>query len=272
MFSTVAGGSRAGGFLGRLVRPLPDVWTHSGAGRGRSRGRWELIKINTEEYPEIAREHGIRSLPTIRLYVDGAAVGESLGVLPDADLQRWLARHLPSPHASELKAAGEALARGAAARPAASADRVLALEPENDEALWLKAQAALSLDPAGVPALLNAIPGGSPLESVPSPCVNWPPCCSSPPAKAAERTLVPRLSEPSGTSTGTRPVRPSLPARTRPRLRGPARRPCLETDFPVSRPTPRDHRTFPATLCEPALFLTKPRSSPGRTGPFPAFL
>jgi putative thioredoxin len=125
-------------------------------------GRWELIKINTEEYPEIAREHGIRSLPTIRLYVDGAAVGESLGVLPDVDLQRWLARHLPSPHASELKAAGEALARGAAGEAAASADRVLALEPENDEALWLKAQAALSLDPAGVPALLNAIPGGSP--------------------------------------------------------------------------------------------------------------
>jgi putative thioredoxin len=125
-------------------------------------GRWELVKINTEEHPEIAREHGIRSLPTIRLYVDGAAVAESLGVLPDADLQRWLARHLPSPHASELKAASEALALGAMGEAAATADRVLALEPENDEALWLKAQAALSLDPAGVPALLNAIPGGSP--------------------------------------------------------------------------------------------------------------
>jgi putative thioredoxin len=125
-------------------------------------GRWELVKINTEEYPDIAREHGIRSLPTIRLYVDGEAVAESLGVLTDADLQRWLARHLPSAHAAELKAAGEALTRGAVDEAAATADRVLLVEPGNDEALWLKAQAALSLDPATVPAALDAIPGGSP--------------------------------------------------------------------------------------------------------------
>ena len=125
-------------------------------------GRWELVKINTEEHPEIARSQGIRSLPTIRLYVDGAAVAESFGVLPEGDLNRWLARHLPSPFAAELKAAAESISRGDVGDAAATTDRVLAAEPGNDEALWLKAQVALALAPAEVAAAVREIPSDAP--------------------------------------------------------------------------------------------------------------
>jgi len=125
-------------------------------------GHWELVKINTEVQPEIAREQGIRSLPTLRLFVDGTAVAESLGVLPERDLRRWLARHLPLPHAAEGKEASACLGRGAFPEAAEIADRILSLDSGNEEALWLKAQTALALDPALVSAALNAIPFDSP--------------------------------------------------------------------------------------------------------------
>jgi putative thioredoxin len=125
-------------------------------------GRWELVKVNTERHPDLAARHGIRSLPTIRLFVNGVSIAESLGALSDAGLKQWLDRHLPSPHVSALAAAEARLGSGDAAAASSAADTVLAAEPGNDHALYLKARSALALDPAAVAALANAIPASSP--------------------------------------------------------------------------------------------------------------
>ncbi|MCB1203611.1 MAG: tetratricopeptide repeat protein [Verrucomicrobiae bacterium] len=125
-------------------------------------GRWELVKVNTEQHPDLSHRHGIRSLPTLRLFVAGESVAESLGALSEPALKQWLDLHLPSPHASTLKAAEALLESGDFARAEESAQAVLADEPSHAHALYLAAQIALAKDPSDVSSLVNRIPASSP--------------------------------------------------------------------------------------------------------------
>ena len=43
----------------------------------------EIIKINTDEYPEMARQFGIRGLPTVIYIKDGKVVGRTIGYDPE---------------------------------------------------------------------------------------------------------------------------------------------------------------------------------------------
>lgn len=57
-------------------------------------GKFELAKVNTDEQQALAREHGIRSLPTMRLYKNGEIVEEILGAQPESTLRTLLERHI----------------------------------------------------------------------------------------------------------------------------------------------------------------------------------
>jgi putative thioredoxin len=57
-------------------------------------GKFELAKVNTDEQQVLAREHGIRSLPTMRLYKQGEIVEEILGAQTESTLRMLLDRHI----------------------------------------------------------------------------------------------------------------------------------------------------------------------------------
>lgn len=57
-------------------------------------GGFELAKINTDEQQGLAREHGIRSLPTMRLYKDGEIAEEILGAQTESTLRTLLDRYI----------------------------------------------------------------------------------------------------------------------------------------------------------------------------------
>jgi putative thioredoxin len=59
-------------------------------------GAFILAKINTEDNPSLASSLGIRSLPTVRLYIDGESVDEFMGALPEAQIRQFLDRHIAS--------------------------------------------------------------------------------------------------------------------------------------------------------------------------------
>jgi putative thioredoxin len=65
--------------------------------------RWKLIKLNTQEQPEIAQEYRVMSIPNVKLFRDGQAVAEFVGALPKSGIEEWLDEHIPSSEKEALK-------------------------------------------------------------------------------------------------------------------------------------------------------------------------
>ncbi len=71
----------------------------------RHKGKWELKKLNTEEFPDIAARYEIRSIPNVKLFSKGSVIEEFVGVLPESNIEQWLARSLPDNFENQLDGA-----------------------------------------------------------------------------------------------------------------------------------------------------------------------
>jgi putative thioredoxin len=58
--------------------------------------KWKLVKINTEEMPDVAEEYKIRSIPNVKLFHQGEVIGEFVGALPKHSIENWLESYLPN--------------------------------------------------------------------------------------------------------------------------------------------------------------------------------
>ena len=56
---------------------------------------WNLIKVNTESQPDLAIKYGIRSIPNVKLFVNGELAAEFIGALPEEEIKRWLELNIP---------------------------------------------------------------------------------------------------------------------------------------------------------------------------------
>ena len=63
----------------------------------QAEGRWELVKLNTDEQPEFARDYDIRGIPAVKMFSGGKVIAEFVGVLPAPQVRDWLEQHLPDP-------------------------------------------------------------------------------------------------------------------------------------------------------------------------------
>ena len=61
-----------------------------------ARGKWKLVKIDTEQHPQIAAQFQIRSIPAVKMVYNGAIVAEFVGALPEVQIRKWLEQHLPA--------------------------------------------------------------------------------------------------------------------------------------------------------------------------------
>lgn len=55
--------------------------------------RFRFAKVNTEEQQSLAAQYGIRSIPTLVLFRNGAEIDRVSGALDAANLKNWLARY-----------------------------------------------------------------------------------------------------------------------------------------------------------------------------------
>ena len=97
-------------------------------------GRLLLAKVNTDEERGLAREHGIRSLPTMRLYHNGEIVEEILGAQTESTLRISLDRHIDRPSDSLREAALEQHRQGDTAAAIGQLERIIAEDPSNTRA------------------------------------------------------------------------------------------------------------------------------------------
>lgn len=102
----------------RVLKPLLDKIA---ADYG---GRFVLAKLNSDEAPAVSARFAVRSIPAVKLFIDGAVVDEFVGALPEAQVRAFLDRHLPD-EAEKLRRAALELAdpsaRAAALRKAEAA-------------------------------------------------------------------------------------------------------------------------------------------------------
>ncbi len=110
-------------------------------------GRWQLAKVNTEEMPDVAARYNIRSIPNVKLFVDGAVAAEFVGALPEPMVKQWLQKHIPSKYRNELRRAEELLLQNKTEEAQPLLENILAHEPGNHKARVLLAQTFLTADP-----------------------------------------------------------------------------------------------------------------------------
>ena len=60
-------------------------------------GRVKLVKINSDENPEISAAFGVRSIPSVFAFRDGKAVSQFLGALPEGQVRAFIEKLLPPP-------------------------------------------------------------------------------------------------------------------------------------------------------------------------------
>lgn len=70
--------------VGPIVERLAD----------RYEGRIRVAKLNVDEAPQTAAAYGIRSIPTIALFRDGAPVDGVLGAVPEQHLVQMIEQQL----------------------------------------------------------------------------------------------------------------------------------------------------------------------------------
>ncbi len=57
-------------------------------------GRFLVVKVDTDQEQEVARQFGIRSLPTVKLFKDGVVVDEFLGVQPESGVRALIEQYV----------------------------------------------------------------------------------------------------------------------------------------------------------------------------------
>ncbi|MEO1854979.1 co-chaperone YbbN [Chromohalobacter sp.] len=64
-------------------------------------GAFTLAKLNIEDNQEIATQLGIRSVPDVKLIVQGQLYDQFQGALPESQIREWLSQYLKAPEAAE---------------------------------------------------------------------------------------------------------------------------------------------------------------------------
>jgi putative thioredoxin len=133
-------------------------------------GRVELVKVNTDDNPELATTFGIQSIPAVKAFRSGQVASEFIGAKPAGAIRQWLLELAPSADVQSIERAEQLLAAGKPAE-AEPLFRTLTGSPEvRDRALVGRARALLDLgQTAEVEGLLAAVdPRSAYVERAPS--------------------------------------------------------------------------------------------------------
>ncbi|MCC5610502.1 thioredoxin [Nostoc sp. CHAB 5834] len=72
----------------RMVAPVVDEISE------QYEGKIKVVKVNTDENPQVASQYGIRSIPTLMIFKDGAKVDMVVGAVPKTTLASTIEKYL----------------------------------------------------------------------------------------------------------------------------------------------------------------------------------
>lgn len=94
-------------------------------------GKFHLAKVNTEEQQELAAHFQIKSLPTMKLFVNGQPVDERMGALPESEIRAFIDQFITSESDELITAAKVASQEGRAEDATQLMNEALAKDPTN---------------------------------------------------------------------------------------------------------------------------------------------
>jgi putative thioredoxin len=107
-----------------------------------------LAKLNTDEDQATAMRYNIRSIPAVKLFVNGEVADEFLGALPETQVRQWLKDALPSESKRLIEDAATLIDGGDTKAAETMLQEALDAEPDNADALIMLANLVVFRDPA----------------------------------------------------------------------------------------------------------------------------
>jgi putative thioredoxin len=122
-------------------------------------GKFRLAKLNTDEHPQIAGDYGVRGIPNVKAFVDGAMAMEFTGALPELQVRQFIERLIPSPAQVLQRAARDEVWGGRLDAAEAKLREALALDERLHAARVDLAEVLLAKgDAAAAGETLDAVP------------------------------------------------------------------------------------------------------------------
>ena len=102
-----------------------------------ARGKVRLVKMNTDEYPDVAAQLGVQSIPAVFAFKNGQPVDGFMGAQPESQVRAFIQRVLGADPGGEagLEEAQAAFAAGDIGGAATQFAAILQADPENAEAV-----------------------------------------------------------------------------------------------------------------------------------------
>ena len=94
-------------------------------------GAFILAKVNSDEQGQLAAQAGVRSLPTVKLFIDGQIVNEFMGALPESEVKKFLEPYIQSATDNYISEAEAAFQEGREQDAMQILNDALAQDPQN---------------------------------------------------------------------------------------------------------------------------------------------
>jgi putative thioredoxin len=129
-------------------------------------GRWKLVKVNSDDNPQLSAQFNVRSIPFVLAFSNGQPAERFVGAQPEGAVRAFLDQLVPDPGEVEHRKAREALAKGQVALADEHLKNALALDPSNEGARLDAIGIALERgDVAGARERFDALSGRAEQES-----------------------------------------------------------------------------------------------------------
>jgi putative thioredoxin len=122
-------------------------------------GKFRLVKVNSDQNPELAQRYRVRSIPYVVAFVDGKPHDAFVGALSERDVRAFIDRLLPNPSELERRKGARLLAAGDVKGGVSALRAAIALNPGNEPARLDLAEALLALEPAALDEAQQVLDG-----------------------------------------------------------------------------------------------------------------
>ncbi len=123
----------------------------------RFKDQWKLVKINSDQYSDIASQYGVRGIPNVKLFIDGKVANEFTGALPENMILDWLKKAIPGKSDKNIKTAEDLLSHGKTDDAVSLLYDIIKNEPANEHAKVLLSKALFFTKPDESIKLLEGI-------------------------------------------------------------------------------------------------------------------